>query len=58
MALASRYLALITPCLYLSALSECIRKYLMAQTVVHPTLVATAVTTLLCPLYNWLLVYK
>lgn len=55
---ASRYLRNITPTLYISTGSECIRKYLLAQRVVHAPMAINALTFALCPLYNWLLIFK
>jgi hypothetical protein len=37
-ALASRYLALCTPCLFLTTAMECTRRYLQAQRAVKPTM--------------------
>lgn len=36
----------------------CVCRYLICQQVVEPGLWCTAITSLLCPLYNWLLIYK
>lgn len=56
--LLCRYLRIITPTLYAGALVECIKRYLLAQRVVLPGMVVTVVTCLLCPLYNWLFIFK
>jgi len=55
---AGRYLRLISPTLYISVLQECVRRYLLAQRVVRPGMVITAVSTLLSPLYSYALMYR
>lgn len=53
-----RYLRLITPSLYMGALVECLKRYLLAQRVVVPGVFVTATTCLLSPLYNWVMMFK
>jgi hypothetical protein len=53
-----RYLRLITPTLYMNAVVECLKRYLLAQRVVVPGMVVTVLTCLLSPLYNWLLIFR
>ncbi len=55
---ASHYLWLISPTIFLTALCECIRRYLMAQRVVLPSTVAYIAVALVAPLYNWLFVFR
>jgi hypothetical protein len=52
------YLWLITPVVYMSALCECLKRYLLAQRVVVPAMIITIATALVAPLYNWLLLFK
>lgn len=53
-----RYLRLITPTLYMNAVVECLKRYLLAQRVVVPGMVVTVLTCLLSPLYNWLFIFR
>ncbi len=46
-----RYLQLTLPALYLYAVHECVDKYLLSQRVVKPSLLITAATTALTPLF-------
>ncbi|WIA28922.1 hypothetical protein OEZ86_011446 [Tetradesmus obliquus] len=55
---AARYLWCILPTLFMGAVVECLKRYLLAQQVVLPGMVITMVTSCLCPLYNWLLIFK
>ncbi|GFH26725.1 multidrug and toxic compound extrusion protein, partial [Haematococcus lacustris] len=50
---AARYLLLASPSLFITAVSGNIQRYLLAQQVVQPSTICTAITALLCPLYNW-----
>ncbi|KAF8063707.1 DTX14 [Scenedesmus sp. PABB004] len=52
---AATYLWAITPTLFMAALTECLKRYLLAQRVVLPGMVVTIVTALAAPLYFWLL---
>lgn len=56
--LRCRYLRLITPTLYMNAVVECLKRYLLAQRVVVPGMVVTVLTCLLSPLYNWLFIFR
>jgi Na+-driven multidrug efflux pump len=42
----------------MGAVVECLKRYLLAQQVVLPGMVITIITSCLCPLYNWLLIFK
>jgi MATE family multidrug resistance protein len=55
---AAQYLRLLLPCLFTSTASECLRKYLLSQQVVRPTMIATALVTAVAPLYYWTFVCK
>jgi MATE family multidrug resistance protein len=55
-ALASRYLILCIPCLFLTTTMECIRKYLQSQRAVKPAMTVAAAVLLASPLFFWLLV--
>ncbi|GFR39891.1 hypothetical protein Agub_g396, partial [Astrephomene gubernaculifera] len=55
---ASRYLSIATPALFLSVLSACLFRYLVTQHRVRPSTICTLVTAALCPIYNWLLIYR
>jgi MATE family multidrug resistance protein len=57
-ALASRYLILCIPCLFLTTTMECIRKYLQSQRAVKPAMAVSAAVLLASPLFFWLLVEK
>ena len=51
-----RYMRLSLPALYLHVLHECLEKFLLAQRVVQPGVVITAITTALTPMYCYLLI--
>ncbi|KXZ45349.1 hypothetical protein GPECTOR_56g446 [Gonium pectorale] len=55
---ASRYLAIATPALFLSVISSCLYRYLVTQQEVRPSTICTVITALLCPAFNWALIYK
>jgi len=55
---AARYLGIAGFTLLFSVVSTNNNRYLVTQQVVEPGMVCTAITSLLCPLYNWLLIYK
>lgn len=55
-ALASRYLVLCIPCLFLTTTMECIRKYLQSQRAVKPAMAVAAAVLAASPLFFWLLV--
>lgn len=57
-ALASRYLILCIPCLFLTTAIECIRKYLQSQRAVKPAMTVAAVILAASPLFFWLLMDK
>lgn len=57
-ALASRYLILCIPCLYLTTTMECVRKYLQAQRAVKPAMAVAAVTLAASPLFFWFAVER
>jgi MATE family multidrug resistance protein len=57
-ALASRYLILCIPCLFLTTTMECIRKYLQSQRAVKPAMAVSAAVLVASPLFFWLLVEK
>jgi hypothetical protein len=42
----------------MGAVVECLKRYLLAQQVVLPGMLITIITSCLCPLYNWLLIFK
>lgn len=54
----ARYLWHITPTLFMGAVVECLKRYLLAQQVVLPGMIITFLTSCLCPVYNWVLVFK
>lgn len=56
-AVAARYLKQARPALIFAALSEVLKRYLLAQRVVVPGVVAMAVTTLLSPAYCYAFVF-
>jgi MATE family multidrug resistance protein len=53
-----RYLAIATPAVFLSAGSSCLYRYLVTQQEVRAPMICTIITAALCPLYNWLLIYR
>ncbi|KAG2495579.1 hypothetical protein HYH03_006179 [Edaphochlamys debaryana] len=55
---ASRYISMVTPALWLSVISACLFRYLVSQQEMRPSTICTIITSALCPLYNWLLIYK
>lgn len=55
-ALASRYLYLCIPCLFLTTTMECIRKYLQSQRAVKPAMAVAAAVLAASPLFFWLFV--
>lgn len=55
-ALASRYLILCIPCLFLTTTMECVRKYLQSQRAVKPAMAVAAAVLVASPLFFWLLV--
>lgn len=55
-ALASRYLIMCIPCLFLTTTMECIRKYLQSQRAVKPAMAVAAAVLVASPLFFWLLV--
>lgn len=52
-ALASRYLILCIPCLFLTVTMECIRKYLQSQRAVKPAMAVAASVLVASPLFFW-----
>lgn len=54
--LASRYLILCIPCLFLTTTMECLRKYLQSQRAVKPAMVVAGAVLAASPLFFWLLV--
>uniref|UniRef100_A0A383V4G4 Protein DETOXIFICATION n=1 Tax=Tetradesmus obliquus TaxID=3088 RepID=A0A383V4G4_TETOB len=57
-ALASRYLVLCTPCLFLTTAMECTRRYLQAQRAVKPTMAVGAATLAASPFIFWAFMVK
>lgn len=57
-ALASRYLILCIPCLFLTVTMECIRKYLQSQRAVKPAMAVAAAVLVASPLFFRLLVER
>ncbi|KAF8062039.1 DTX2 [Scenedesmus sp. PABB004] len=57
-ALASRYLILCTPCLFITTAMECVRRYLQAQRAVKPAMVVAGVTLAASPALFWLFVVR
>eukprot|EP00775_Hariotina_reticulata_P009063 gene9063-9233_t len=55
---AAMYLRLITPSLFSTALLQCLTRYLLAQRIVLPGMVVSVFTSVLCPLFNGLLVFR
>jgi Na+-driven multidrug efflux pump len=55
---AARYLWIITPSVYMTATTECLKRYLVAQADVHPGMVITVLNTLAAPLWYWLLMFR
>lgn len=56
--LASRYLILCIPCLFLTTTMECLRKYLQSQRAVKPAMAVAAAVLAASPLFFWLLVER
>ena len=54
---AAGYLRSLMPSLLLTCVSESIRRYLMAQGIVKPTMYISLVVTALSPLLNWALIF-
>lgn len=54
---AARYMWLMVPGLAAAVSGDLMKRYLMAQTVVLPSMIATAVATALSPIYNWYFIY-
>ena len=46
------------PTLYMGAVVECLKRYLLAQRVVLPGILVMVITCLLSPFYNWLFIFK
>lgn len=57
MAVAARYLSILTPSLFIAAASDTTRRYLLAQRVVLPGMAASIATTALAPAYNYYLIH-
>lgn len=55
---AAGYVRLLIPALYCCGLSECLKRYLLAQGLAKPATAATAVALALAPLANWLLIFR
>ena len=53
-----RYLHLALPSLYCHTLSSCVYRYLVAQRAAKQPVLCTLLTAALCPVYNYLLVFK
>ena len=51
-----RYMCLSLPALYLHVLHECLDKYLLAQRVVKPGVIITIATTMLMPVFCYVLI--
>jgi MATE family multidrug resistance protein len=57
-ALATQYLRILIPGLFLLVVNETTRRYFLAQRVVTPGMVTYLITSALSPLYNWLFIYR
>lgn len=57
-ALATQYLRILIPGLFLLVVNETTRRYFLAQRVVTPGMVTYLITSSLSPLYNWLFIYR
>ena len=55
--MAARYLALCIPCLFLTILTDCAKKYLQAQRIVAPGMWVTGLATALSPVFFYTLVH-
>ncbi|GAX80512.1 hypothetical protein CEUSTIGMA_g7950.t1 [Chlamydomonas eustigma] len=56
--MAGRYLAMCIPCVFLSIATDCMKKYLQAQGIVLPGMIATAAATFLAPAFFYVLVHS
>ena len=54
---ACRYLRIMSPGLFLSALNETTKRYLSCQTCVKPITLSTLLSCCLCPLYNYIFIH-
>ncbi|GBF98590.1 hypothetical protein Rsub_11315 [Raphidocelis subcapitata] len=57
-AVAARYLAILTPAIFLTVLADTCRRYFLAQRVVLPGMLSSIVVTCLSPLYNWFFIHR
>ncbi|MEW5304049.1 MAG: hypothetical protein WDW36_006684 [Sanguina aurantia] len=55
---AARYLLLTLPALYLHSVHECMGRFLLAQGIVAPGVVISAITAAVTPVFCYVLVYK
>lgn len=55
---AAHYLSILQPALYVSCVTSCLTRYLLAQRVVLPSMAITGITAVLSPVWNWLLIFK
>jgi MATE family multidrug resistance protein len=56
-AMAGRYLSLVAPCIFLDIATDCMKKYLQAQSIVAPAMWATTVATLASPLFFYVAIH-
>lgn len=55
---AGSFTFLLGPCLLLDGFDQCFRRYLAAQNVVLPLMLATLIASLLTPMYLWWFIFR
>lgn len=55
---AAQYLTWLTPCLFISALTECAKRFLLSQQVVRPAVAGVMSAILLAPPFHWFFMFK